>query len=37
MNPQVIKPENRVSQGRLAETINKMCNEARRGISKLNQ
>lgn len=35
MDPQVIKTENRVSQAKLTEMINKMCNEARRGISKL--
>lgn len=35
MDPQTIKAENRVNQARLTETINKMCNEARRGISKL--
>ena len=35
MDPQVIKTENRVSQAKLTETINKMCNEARHGISKL--
>ena len=35
MDPHVIKTENRVSQAKLTETINKMCNEARRGISKL--
>ncbi len=35
MDPQIIKSENRVSQAKLTETINKLCNEARRGISKL--
>ena len=35
MDPHIIKPENRESQGKLTETMNKMCNEARRGISKL--
>ena len=35
MDPQTIKAENRVDQARLTETINKMCNEVRRGISKL--
>ena len=35
MDPQIIRSENRVSQAKLTETINKMCNEARRGVSKL--
>jgi hypothetical protein len=37
MDPEVIKKEERVSQAKLSETMNKLCNEARRGISKLNK